>query len=313
MHAHAYIICMNIIQFSEADELLDLRYDHVFKAVFTRDSEASRMALSDLISNLIGRVVTVETITANEPPIEFKNDRRMRFDISCLAKTGELLNIEMMLDPGNFVPERFEFHEAKLFIGQNIHGKDKDYSDLKEAWQITILSKDRFFPDKELIHTFRYYDDVNGVPLKGKTRIVIMELVKAKQTIEKPVSEMSGYEAWAAFLNNLTDREKRAKINEIVQAKEGIAMASEAIVRISDTEREYFRQLSEEIAILDYKMKEHQAQRREEATRLREEKEIAKAMAEGIEKGMAEVARRMKSMGFSDEQIQAATDISASD
>ena len=130
------------------------------------DRNKRSVALSDLISNLIGRVVTVETITANEPPIEFKNDRRMRFDISCLAKTGELLNIEMSFDPGDFVPERFEFHEAKLFIGQDIHGKDKD-SDLKEAWQITILSNDRFFPDRELIHTFRYYDDVNGVSLNG--------------------------------------------------------------------------------------------------------------------------------------------------
>ena len=58
------------------------------------DRNMRSAALSDLISNLIGRVVTVETITANEPPIEFKNDRRMRFDISCLAKTGELLSAE---------------------------------------------------------------------------------------------------------------------------------------------------------------------------------------------------------------------------
>ena len=28
-----------------------------------------------------------------------------------------------------------------------------------------------------------------------------MELVKAKQTIEKPVSEMSGYEAWAGGMD----------------------------------------------------------------------------------------------------------------
>jgi hypothetical protein len=77
---------MNIIQFSEADELLDIRYDFVFKAVFTRNSEASKMALSDLISALIERTVKVETITANEPPVEGTNDRRVRFDISCKAE-----------------------------------------------------------------------------------------------------------------------------------------------------------------------------------------------------------------------------------
>ena len=327
---------MNTIQFSEADELLDLRYDHVFKAVFTRDSEASRMALSDLISNLIGRVVIVKTITANEPPIDNVKDRRMRLDISCAAVTGELVNIEMSFDHGSFVPERFEYHEAKLFIRQDIHGKGKSYSDLKEAWQITILSKDRFFPDKELIHTFRYYDDVNGVSLNGKTRIVIMELVKAKRIIEKPADKMSGYEAWAAFLRYLTDYKKRAKINEIVQAKEGIAMASEAIVRISDSDRKYFLRLSEEKYILDQRMREKQAKRREEAirgqveeaarrreeaarrreerARLREEKAIAKAMekgkAEGHTKANIENARKMRMLGFSTDQIQAVTGLS---
>jgi hypothetical protein len=45
---------MNIIQFSEDEDLLDLRYDHVFKAVFARNSQASKFALSDLISALIG-------------------------------------------------------------------------------------------------------------------------------------------------------------------------------------------------------------------------------------------------------------------
>jgi predicted transposase/invertase (TIGR01784 family) len=250
---------MNIIQFSKDDELLDLRYDHVFKAVFTRESEASRIALSDLISALIGRVVKVETTAANEPPIEWDGDRRMRFDISCRTKTGELVNIEMSFDHGKFAPERFEYHEAKLFIGQGIHGKDKKYSDLKEAYQITILSNDLFFPDERLIHTFQYYDPDSGVTLNGKTRIVIMELLKAKQAIEKPVSEMAEYEAWAAYFGYLTEKGKRAKINEIVKTNGGIAMASEVLATISPDEREYFLRLSEEMYALDVQNRETMA------------------------------------------------------
>ena len=41
------------------------------------------------------------------------------------------------------------------------------------------------------------------VALGGKTRIVIMELAKARQTIEKPASETSEHEAWAAFFRPL--------------------------------------------------------------------------------------------------------------
>ena len=321
----------NLIQFSEADLLLDLRFDQVFKAVFTRNSRVSRKALSDLISDLIGRVIAVKTITANEPPVEFENDRRMRFDISCVAKSGELLNIEMSFNPGSFVPERFEYHEAKLFIGQNIHGKKKDYSYLKEAYQITILSKERFFPDDDLVHTFLYYDPVHGLPLKGKTRIIIMELAKARKVIEKPVKKMAGYEAWAAFLNYLTNKGKRAKINEIVKAKEGIAMASEAIIRISPSLREYLIRISEEKAFLDEKSRRIQARRAKEAAKRREETRQRKAMAEGLAEGRAEGraegmekgraegmekanidnARKMKALGLSTDQIQAVTGLCA--
>ena len=223
----------------------------------------------------------------------------------------------------SFVPERFEYHEAKLFVRQDIHGEDKEYSDLKEAYQITILSKDRFFHDNELVHTFLYYDPVHRVSLEGKTRIVIMELAKARQTIEKPVSEMSGHEAWAAFFRYLTNKKKRAKINEIVKAKEGIAMASEAMITISASDREYFRQLSEEKYILDMRMKKNQARRKEEMAMARGEargeargmkKGMAEGLAKGMEKGMEkatiENARRMKALGLSTDQIQAVTKLS---
>lgn len=113
-------------------------------------------------------------------------------------------------------------------------------------------------------------------------------------------------------------------------------MASEAIVRISDSDRKYFLRLSEEKYILDQRMREKQAKRREEAirgqveeaarrreeaarrreerARLREEKAIAKAMekgkAEGHTKANIENARKMRMLGFSTDQIQAVTGLS---
>jgi predicted transposase/invertase (TIGR01784 family) len=287
---------MNIIQFSEADELLDIRYDHVFKAVFTRNSQTSKMAPSDLISALIGRAITVETITANEPPIEGTGDRRIRFDISCKAETGELVNIEMSFNTDSFLPERFEYYEAKLFIGQDIHGTGKKYSDLKEAYQIAILSDGLYFGDGELVHAFQYYDPAHGVSLGGKTRIVIVELSKAEQIIDKPATEMAAYEAWAAFFGYLTNRGKRSKINEILKAEEGIAMAGEALIHISRDEIERARLLSEEKYILD--------------TQDMMTRAVRKGRAEGMAQGKNEVARKMKEMGDSPEKIQAITGLS---
>jgi len=43
------------MQFTEADDLIDIRYDNVFKAVFTKDTPESKGALSRLVSTLIKR------------------------------------------------------------------------------------------------------------------------------------------------------------------------------------------------------------------------------------------------------------------
>ena len=58
-------------------------------------------------------------------------------------------------------------------------------------------------------------------------------------------------------------------------------MASEALVQITDSDREYFRKLSREKYILDMRAKKHYEERR-----LAEAME--KGMAEGLEKGRVE-------------------------
>ena len=81
---------MSNIFFDESDDIIDIRIDKVFKAVFTRDTPASLGALSGLISAFISRKITVKMITANEPPVGFLGERNIRFDISCIAESGEL-------------------------------------------------------------------------------------------------------------------------------------------------------------------------------------------------------------------------------
>jgi len=233
------------IVLEETDELIDIRYDNVFKAVFTRDTPASNIALSKLISALIGRDITVININANEPPIDNLRDRQIRFDIICKTENGELVNIEMSLSPKAFELVRLEFYAGKLFTGQEIRGIHKTYDDLKMAFQITILVKERFFPDEMFLHTFEYYDPIHGVPLNGRSRIITLELSKLNLIVEKPASNMSAPESWAVYFQYLTDKNKRRKINEILENEEGIAMASEVLISVSKDEIEWARQLSE--------------------------------------------------------------------
>jgi len=239
------------VQLMETDNPLDIRYDHIFKAVFTKDTPASKGALSGLISALIGRKVIVETIMANEPPIINDSDRRIRFDIACKALSGELVNIEMSFNPGLNELAKIEYYASRQFSGQDIQGKDKDYADLVETFQIAIVDKEVFFPDEALVHTFLYYDPIHRISFKGKTRIIMVELLKTDGLIDKPIHEMDSSEKWSVFFQYLTNKEKRATINEILEREEEIAMAGETLIHISRNEIEQARLTSELKYVLD--------------------------------------------------------------
>lgn len=160
------------VRFDTNDDPIDICYDNVFKAVFTKPTPESQGALSSLISALIGQDVSVVGIVVNEPPIDNIRDRQIRFDINCRDECGKLINIEMSLNPDPFELIRLEFYIGKLFTGQDIRGKDengdeKTFDYLKPAYQIAILAKKRFFDDQAFFHTFQYYDPEHHISLEG--------------------------------------------------------------------------------------------------------------------------------------------------
>jgi len=107
------------------------------------------------------------------------------------------------------------------------------------------VAKERLFEDEAFFHAFEYYDPVRCVPLNGKSRIITLELSKLEEVAEKPVGEMDKKEIWAFYFRYLNDKNKRGKINEIMEREEGIAMASEVLMTISRDEVERARLMSE--------------------------------------------------------------------
>jgi len=229
--------------------------------------------------------VSVATITANEPAIDNLRDRQVRFDIACLTDKKEPVNVEMSLNPTPVEPVRLEYHIGKLFAGQDIRGTHKDYGDLKEAYQIAFLVKERFFPDEVFLHRLEYYDSEHGVSLGGKSRIISLELSKLDKVVEKPVGEMTASEHWAVYFRYLRDLDKRRKINEILEYEEGIAMASEVLMTISRDQIERARLMSEFKYEVDTRTHINYARKEEKK----------------------EIAGKMKVMGLTTDQIVDAT------
>ncbi|MCL2233122.1 MAG: PD-(D/E)XK nuclease family transposase [Treponema sp.] len=194
----------------------------------------------------------------------------------------------LSLNPTSVEPVRIEFHMGKLFTGQDIRGDGKDYRDLKEAYQIAFLVKERFFPDNEFLHAFEYYDPKNNVSLGGRSRIITLELSKLDKVVEKPTGEMTASEQWAVYFRYLRDMDKRPKINEILEYQEGIAMASEVIMTLSRDQAERARLMSEFKYEVDTRTHINDAKRQERK----------------------EIAQKMKAIGLTLEQIKETTGLS---
>ena len=236
---------MNKIFFRYEDDIINPCWDNVFKAIFTKDTPESRGALEYLLSAIIGRMLTVIMITANEPPVDNINERQIRYDINCKFDNGDLCNIEMTLSPDSSEPLRLEYYAAKLFTSQDIRGKDKSYKDLKHSYQIALLVDAPMFEDDVFVHNFDQYDKVNQISLNGRSHIITIELSKLEQIAKKPVSEMTTLERWAVFFRYTPDKEKRELVNEIIKIEEGIAMGAQVLLTISKDEKERARLTSE--------------------------------------------------------------------
>ncbi|GHV80974.1 hypothetical protein AGMMS49944_27650 [Spirochaetia bacterium] len=288
------------IHFDDHDDLINICKDNVFKAVFTKNTPESQRALSDLLSAVIGRPLSVVTITANEPPVENIRDRQIRFDIKCMTKDKEPVNVEMSLNPDAFEPIRLEFYAGRLFTGQNIRGGEKEYEDLKQTYQIAFLVKKRFFPDDDFFHTFEYYDSARGVSLGGRSRIITLELSKLEPIVAKPSEAMTAAEHWAVFFKYLDDKTKRQKINEIIQLEEGIDMASQVLMTISKDEVERARLESEYKYEMDTQSKVVHAKR--EGKR--------EGLQKGRQEGKREIAKEALTQGLTIELISNLTGLS---
>ena len=252
---------MDKIYFKYEDDIINPCWDNVFKATFTKDTPESRGALEYLLSAIIGRMLSVVLITANEPPVESVNERQIRYDINCKFDNGELCNIEMTLNPDTYEPVRLEYYSSKLFVSQDIRGKDKSYSDLKHSYQIALLVNAPIYDDNVFVHNFKYYDEENGISLNGRSHIITIELSKLEQIALKSVEEMTALERWAVFFRYTPDKEKRELINEIIKAEEGIAMGAQVLLNISKDEKERARLTSEYKFAVDLQSKTVDARR----------------------------------------------------
>jgi predicted transposase/invertase (TIGR01784 family) len=296
------------VQLRPEDNPLDITCDPVFKAVLTRETEESRNALRFLVSAIIRRPVTIISVIANEPPVNSANERQIRYDIAVKFNDGNLGNIEMTVNPKKYEHFRQEYHLAKLFTTQDIKGKDRDYSDLRPTWQISILGEN-LHVDHALVHQFQYYDSEHCLSFNGLTSIIDVELPKAEQFLTKPVPEMTVIERWAVFFRFIQDPLHRDMINEILTYEEGISMVTAELLTVSQDEimrarlnHELKNQLDYQSGMVSARRAGYKDAELEFEGKIREKD----GKIQALEQQQQQAIQKLRDLGLGDEQIASA-------
>jgi predicted transposase/invertase (TIGR01784 family) len=195
----------------------------------------------DLISAVIGRTVTDVQIRNNELPASDKDEKNERLDVNCVIDDGSQVDVEMQgskivsLDGGHT-----SFINKTVYYLTDLHSSQKSkgvrYADFVRTYQITFSAHDVFKGAEYVTEASLRTQD--GTQITDQINMVIIELSKLDDVLNKSVEDMTALEMWSAFLGYAADPEKRKLINDVLERKEAISMAATVLATISKDEHE---------------------------------------------------------------------------
>ena len=290
---------------------LSIMNDAVFKAMLTADTEDSREALRSLLSACTHRQISTVLVTNNEPVRAHLDVKAVRLDVNVTFNDGEAANLEMQMGvSGDNLKDRAAFHTAMLQARQPSRGRH--YYEVKRVYQIFFLNCELFPNSDKLPRRYSYREEKEHDRLTEATEIILYELPKLErkmkdilanmaQETKKPLSED---EKWCIYMKYRHIARAQPLIEELCRKEEGIMRAERAVERVS---RSYLKSIREMNIIKNEMDRNQRIYDREKAATARGH---AKGHAEGLAEGKLEIARKMKDMGISFEQIHTATALS---
>ena len=266
--------------------LLSLTNDYVFRRIF---GVKNTPALAEFLAAVLD--ITVEELgelTVNDPHLHRnrKGGKSNELDILVRSKSGEIVNVEVQVNPKPAFRERLAFMNSKLFAEQMKRGQE--YETLRRTVTVVIADFDLIKESKDCFHRFQWYNPMNGTSLTNAQEIDVLELIKLPKE-----DDGSALWKWMKFI-------KSGREDEM----EELAKKSNAMQEVVHT----LKEMSED----EYERRLAFQRDKDERDRLAE---ISYGRYEGIEIGEAraknEIARSMKEYGDPIEKIADITGLSA--
>lgn len=239
--------------------LLNPCADPTFKAIFTSSTVESKKALTEFLSDVIGKKITDLVLQPNELSVESYDDKRPEFDISCKID-DQYANIEIQgINTETAFDKRCEYHVAHMLNHYMVKGKS--WSEVPKVYQISVLN---FLYDKtnsRTVNKYRFRNDDGGF-LSDRMNIIFIELPKIKR-LPDDIEKLTNTEMWGKFFLYANDPYKKDFFSVLTHKKEGINMANVILANISENEVEwqrekhYWDRISDQKTIEQYYQQKH--------------------------------------------------------
>ena len=303
---------------------MPLTDDYVFHAVFGRDTAESKGALMEILNIILARKQDPIRAIVIKNPIETP-EREMEkgtvMDIKAETDAGELLNIEMQANSFSFYQSCALFYGGRL-VNSSLQGGEK-YDKMRKSIVVSIIDGN-LFPELDSCHNIFAVRELNsGLLLSDRVEFHFLELQKIDVT--KPVRSLTEVERLGAYLKYANDEEYQDYVRQIL-SEEDMDMTENTYRKVSQDELEYERrearlnqlQYNTEISVAR-EQGLAQGLKKGEAAGLKKGEAVGlkKGEAVGLKKGAAqekrEIAKNLKALNLTKEQIAEATGLSAAE
>ena len=214
---------------------LDLTLDSVFKQFFKQNENLCLDILKQFIPPLYNQKITHLSYIDSSLSSDRNKDKKSILDILVQINGREKINIEMQCtDKKNFT-ERILFYWSKLFSGQLKSGNL--YEKLCPTYSLIFTNYTLFKDLKDYSSAFSLRcDEDRGVVFSPYLRIVVVELCKFKESLEKVErGELDRKGLWSYFIKNCSSMTKR-ELESLSSRDEVMDTAVKEIIRMSREE-----------------------------------------------------------------------------
>ena len=273
-----------ILKTEEKDDnkFYNLSYDRVFKTIVQRTPRLLELILSDILDEEVEIINFVPT----ELPIKNKKSKVNILDILVKTKENKLINVELNSNFDKTTKERNLVYYTSLYSQKKLRGKDVD-----EELEVVHVDINVFGSINEEAKRIYYVQDDNNIRYSETFKIIAVNIAKYK-------------DVW--YHRNILGDKSHIYLVMLGANEEELESLSKHDKLIKGVNEEVEKLNKDEVFIREISLEEEAKIR--ERMRIKEAKK--EGLAEGIEKGVEQVAREMLENNESLDKISKYTNLS---